>query len=108
MKAREIQPCAICGKHPLQTDPPSITFHLVTFDRAVLDQQAARSTVGLAVHFGPEAAGLADIFSPDPEVVKVHPELRVTATLCERCMAEASIAQLWEAASEVAAEREEA
>lgn len=99
MKAREIQPCAICHKHPLQADLPAITFHIVTFDRALLDAQAARSTLGLAMHFGPQAAALADVLSPDPEVVKVHPEFRVTATLCEACMATATIAELWEAAN---------
>ena len=97
MKAHEIKPCVVCGGHPFKAFGRSITFHAITFDRAMLDGRAARATVGLAVHFG-DAAGLANLLSPDPEVVKVHPELRTTAVVCEECMATASLAAVWEAA----------
>lgn len=97
MKAHEIKPCTVCGKHPLKAFGRSLTFHVITFDRAMLDQQAARATVGLDIHFG-GAPGLADIFSPDPDVVKIHKELRSTAVVCEECMATASLAAVWEAA----------
>ncbi|MBA3889819.1 MAG: hypothetical protein H0X64_04750 [Gemmatimonadaceae bacterium] len=86
MRAREIKPCAGCGRHPLHVeDGRRITFFVLTVDRAVLDERAARSTLGLAMHFGSDAAGLADVFSPDPEIVKTHPQLRTVLHLCEGC-----------------------
>lgn len=107
MKAREIKPCIVCGKHPLKAFGRSVTFHVVTFDRALLDVRAARATVGLDIHFG-GAPGLADIFSPDPEVVKLQPELQATAVVCEECMADKSLAVVWEAAGRSEQATEEA
>ena len=86
MRARDIKPCAGCGRHPLHTeDGRQLTFYVVTVDRAVLDPQAARSTLGLAMHFGPAGGALADVFSPDPHVVKTHEELRTILHVCESC-----------------------
>lgn len=98
MKASEIPACAVCARHPLEAFGRSITFHVVTFDRAMLDPRAARSVTGLALQFGgSQTRPLAEVFAPDPHVVKVHEALRSTAVVCEECMAVVTLAQVWEA-----------
>lgn len=103
MKAHEAKECSACGKPPLQSGvggQRAVTFYRLTTERFVLDQQAARSTLGIAMHFGgfddPGAGMLADMFSPDPDVFKTDPELRDELIVCDNCAYSRPVAELLE------------
>lgn len=113
MKASEVTPCAVCGSHPLQAHGQRwMSLHRVTLERFFLDQKAAGSTVGMAMHFGqgrvdaPGAALLAEMFSGDPEVLKTSPEFTDRVLVCERCAAETPLLVIVDCALRARAERE--
>lgn len=92
MRASEIQNCVVCGGHPLSSAGiPQITFYQVTIERAMVNIQAARETIGLAMYFGgvnsAPANMLAEMFSPRPHVVDLPEELKTVVHVCEMCAA---------------------
>lgn len=53
--------------------------------RLIVNVQNARSYMGLATHFGPGAAALAEVFAPG-DVLEEPEELRNDLLICETCL----------------------
>jgi hypothetical protein len=108
MKAAEIRKCGGCGRHPLhQEEGRYLTFHEVTIQRAVIDPRAVRQIHGIDTYFGGGHGLLAEMFAPDPHVVKTPEELQVKLHVCEPCATDMTIWELLEAHNETR-ERQEA
>lgn len=95
MTAQDIKPCASCGQHPLTAHGlRQITFHVVTVQRAVVNQRKAHAHLGLAMQFSPsgglEGAGLAAVLG-DPHIIDLPAELTRTLHVCETCAASKSL-----------------
>lgn len=67
LKITELGVCDQCGR-PVNHD--AMRFYVLRASMVVLDQQAARSTIGLSMHFGGHHA-LAEAMSPQPRAYKI-------------------------------------
>jgi len=79
IKAKELRPCDFCEK------PLGGVFKVIEIKQAIVDAQAARATMGLAMMLGNQQ--LAEIMSPDPDIVKVLDEESTNHRLfcCQNC-----------------------
>jgi hypothetical protein len=94
MKLSELKPCDNCGKIPQAIS------YILRSSMIFPNPTAARQTLGLATIFGGNL-GLAEIFSPEPEVMKIagdeNPELWNEILLCQNCyMSAINIAEIVE------------
>ena len=108
MKANEIHPCDGCGqslcKHGM------MSFTVVRASTAVIDRQAFNTTMGLNQMFG-GAMDLAEVMSPDPEIVKIVGDQRGQKwnqyLLCLDCYSHKSLAELAGLMEEKGGDRQE-
>ncbi len=92
MKLSELRPCDNCGGQILSSERRF--FFVVRVSQAMADEKAMRSTGGLLQMFGgitnPGALAVAEVFSPDDEVVRVlsdeMPEAQTELILCMGCL----------------------
>ena len=92
----DVPACSGCGKAPLSSGR-HITFHRVTVQRAVLDHQAARISVGLELQFAGRS-DIAQVFSPHAGEILLPAELtHENLTVCEDCAASKSLWEILEA-----------
>ncbi len=94
MKLSELKPCRNCGKMPVSH------FYVVRTSMAFFSPKAAQQILGLNTYFG-GALGLAELFSPDPEMIKIagneNPILWTEYLLCMECyMSKVTLAELAE------------
>jgi hypothetical protein len=68
MKLSELKPCACC--HGPLLSPPAGNWYVLRQTIAIIKPQAARSVMGLSMHFG-GAMGLAEMFAPDANAVAI-------------------------------------
>jgi len=92
MKLSELRPCDKCGGRII--DGERRFFFVVRVSQAMVNEKAMRSTGGLLQMFGgienPGALGVAEVFSPDDEVVRVlsdeASEAQTELFLCMECL----------------------
>lgn len=98
MKGSELRPCDGCGGTLLV--PHVGLFYVVNASAAMIDRQAFQATDGLATIFG-GAMKLAEVFSPNPEIVTVlgekEPALMTKMLLCFNCYTSKPLAEIQEA-----------
>lgn len=98
MKGSELRPCDGCGGSLLV--PHMTQFYVVNSSAAMIDQRAMQQTGGLAMMFG-GATALAEMFSPNPEIVMVlgekDPALMTEMLICFNCYTQKPLAEIQEA-----------
>jgi hypothetical protein len=88
MKARDIKPCAICGKGVMHSGVP--LFYRVKVESMGVDIAAVKRHSGLEQVFGGGQAGavLADVMGPDPDIAKPIIEDQPAVLVCQTCALE--------------------
>ncbi len=88
MKAREIKPCAICGRGVMHSGVP--LFYRVKVESMGIDVGAVKRQAGLEQVFGGGQAGavLADVMGPDPDIARPVIEDQPTVLICQPCALE--------------------
>jgi hypothetical protein len=92
MKLSELRPCDNCGGRIIGAERRF--FFVVRVSQAMVNEKAMRSTGGLLQMFGgiqnPGALSVAEVFSPDDEVVRIlsdeMPEAQTELILCMECL----------------------
>jgi hypothetical protein len=88
MKARDIKPCAICGKGLMHAGVP--LFYRVKVESMGVDLNAVRRHSGLEQFFGGRQLGaiLADVMGPNPDIAKPMIEDQPALLVCQSCALE--------------------
>lgn len=104
MKLSEMRPCDSCN------GPIAPLFYVVRISVAGFNAQATNEVLGLNQFFGGHALGLAEVFSPSPDPVKIgsdqFPELETRAFICSKCwLADISLAMVTESVNRITEEK---
>lgn len=85
IKERDLEPCAVCGRH--HENP---AFYRVTLESCVLDGKAVRRQLGLGMMMG--NAAIAQALGPNEDMAKIVSSER--KTLCLDCALKMPVAAL--------------